>query len=58
MEKLEVMVQDLIWEKRGDGGGDKKRKKRNAVFCAIPSVTLLFLPLKSRTQSAEGQWGD
>lgn len=57
MEKLEVMVQGLMWEKRGDGGRIRRKKKGNAFFflCDSFSVSLFFLPLKSETQSAEGQ---
>ena len=57
MEKLEVMVQGLMWEKRGDGGGIRKKKRKCFFFfpCDSFSVSLFFLPLKSETQSAEGQ---
>lgn len=49
MEKLEVMVQDLMWEKKGDGVGDKKKEK-NAVFLCDPfRQSFFFLVLKSQT---------
>lgn len=43
MEKLEVMVQDLMWEKKGDGVGDKKKKKKCSFSVrSLPSVFFLL----------------
>lgn len=53
MEKLEVMVHNLIWEK------EEMKKRGNALFCVIPlDIGLFLLAVKTQTQSAEGQWGD
>lgn len=60
-KKLEVMVQDSMWEKEEDGDRREDKESKCSLvffFCAILSVSLFFSPLKIPDSNAEGQWGD